>query len=165
MNIRAILPLTALLLSAAARAQHFKGVVVDMETGRPLRGVEVLIDGSYTHKTTTDYTGTFTLTDSLREVTLLRQGYEHRIMLRSELTDTIALLPLYNKLNEVVIYGREPGKHMPLLTLVNGQLKEMKLLRPKTGISCDLLSWLKVFEKGHVSAKKRKERLDAIKDY
>lgn len=165
MNARIAIALAAALMAAHCLGQTVQGTIVDMETGKPLRDVEILIDGSYSRKVRTDYKGTYLLPDSLRDVTLMLAGYEYRKMLRSELTDTIGLLPNYNKLREVVVYGKEPTKHMPVLALINGQLKKAEHLPKSAGVSCDLLSWLRVFEKGYVSEKKRKARLKAIENY
>lgn len=165
MNAQHFLFLLAATASLPCLGQNVQGTIIDLETGKPLRDVEILIDGSYSHKVRTDFKGTFVLPDTLRDVTLMRAGYEYRKLLRAELTDTIGLLPNYNKLHEIVVYGKDPGKHSPVLTLINGQLKAMENLPKGAGISCDLLSWLKVFEKGHVSQKEKQKRLKAIENY
>lgn len=146
-------------------AQTTRGVVIDVETHKPLRDVEIIINGSYVNKANTDYKGEFFITGKVDNLTFCREGYEYRKMLATELKDTIDLLPNYNKLTEVLVIGRKPGVHMPVLSLIAGQLKAMPA-PPRTSVAeGDFLGWLKVFEKGHVSAKKRRQRMKAIENY
>lgn len=144
--------------------QSVQGIVIDAETDKPLSDVDVIINGVYNNKTKTNYKGEFLINGNVESLTFSKQGYEYRTLTAGELKDTILLLPNFNKLNEVVIIGKKPGTHMPVLSLINGKLKEMKN-KPKSLVQGDFLSWLKVFEKGHVSAKKRKERMKAIENY
>ena len=83
-------------------AQH-RYVVVDMETGVPQRDVRVRWDRN--HETHTIWDGSFTV-DSVRDsLEIFKYGYMTRKMKTKELTDTIGILPTFNKLSEVVIYG------------------------------------------------------------
>lgn len=166
MNVLTRAAMTAFICANMAPSMaQVKGVVVDMETKIPVRGVDVIVDGSYVHRDTTDYAGRYSVVGDVRDLTFVRKGYETRVMNRGELSDTIELLPSYRRIDEVVVYGRMPGKHIPVLGLVQSDLQKMgKEPRPGGGASGDFLSWLKVFEKGHVSAKKRRERMKAIEN-
>ena len=158
-------PLLLLAVATAGSAQATRGVVIDLETRKPLGNVDIIINGSYVNKAKTNYKGEFTIVGTVSDLTFCRQGYEYRKMTLAELKDTIDLLPNYNKLNEVVVIGRKPGAHMPVLSLIDGQLKAAPK-QPRTAVvEGDFLGWLRIFEKGHVSAKKRRERMKAIENY
>lgn len=163
-NIRAIFAWLLLVYVQQSMAQT-AGTVIDMESHLPVKGVDVVVNGSYVNRDTTNYLGHFSIDGEVRDLTFIRQGYETRVMKREELTDTIELLPSFNRLDEVVIYGKMPGKHIPVLTLIEGQLKNMPKQPSAAVVGGDFLGWLKVFEKGHVSAKKRRERMKAIENY
>lgn len=163
--IRFYLLVLSVMATSSRGVAQVTGVVIDMETRKPLRDVGVVVNGSYAKKFTTDYRGCFFISGEVKDLTFVHAGYEKRVMKRSELTDTIALLPKFNRIDEVVIYGNMPGKHAPVLGLIDSQLKSMPKEPSKAVVSGDFLSWLKVFEKGHVSAKKRRERMKAIENY
>lgn len=168
MDMKAFASATTAVLfcvSIAPSMAQVKGVVVDMETKTPVRGVDVIVDGSYVRKDTTDYAGRYSVAGEVRDITFVKRGYETRVMKRGELADTIELLPSYRRIDEVVVYGKMPGKHIPLLGLVQKDLQAMGKEPRQASIGGDFLSWLKVFEKGHVSAKKRRERMKAIENY
>ena len=93
----------ALLWMQAAQAQT-RCVVVDMETRRPLKAVRVITEDNITVET--DYTGTCLLPKTFKKLKFVGYGYMRRLMNRSELTDTVLLLP--TMLNEVVVYGKAP---------------------------------------------------------
>lgn len=86
-----------------------------METKVPLRDVNIkwdrdkqvstLWDGSFTlDSIATDTARTDTCDE--RTITLSKPGYLERVMQISQLTDTIELLPAFNKLSEVVVWGK-----------------------------------------------------------
>lgn len=142
------------------------GTVIDMESHTPMKGVEVIVNGRYADKVVTDYTGRFTVAGDVKELTFIRQGYESLLLKKAELKDTIELLPSYNRVGEVIVYGKMPGKHIPMMAQLTKELKEMVLVPKGNQVaSGDFLGWLRVFEKGYVSAKKRKERMKAIENY
>lgn len=104
--MKALLLVLFLSAACAARAQ-VKGVVVDIETGLPVRNVKIYTN---TNKVaTTDWSGHFSLPYSFESVTLSNSNYLQRVMDRSELTDTVALLPMAHMLEGVTIYGRKPN--------------------------------------------------------
>lgn len=162
-----LLTLAAVFGAAGTAGAQTRGVVVDMETGTPVKGVDIIVNGSYINKVTTDYRGGFYISGEVKDLTFIRSGFVTRVLNRSELKDTIDLLPAWQRLNEVVVYGKMPGRHMPVQSVISRQIKEMNIPRtPSLGLGPDgMLSFLRVFEKGHVSEKKRRERMKAIEDY
>lgn len=99
----ALLCVLFLLLPATACPQ-VRGVVVSTETGVPVRDVVLYTDVG--HKVVTAWDGTYCLPDSFASVTLAHPKYERRVMLRSEMGDTINLIPALYALTEVVVIGR-----------------------------------------------------------
>lgn len=80
------------------------GVVVHMETGVPVRDVVVMSNAG--ERVQTDYLGQFRLTKPFRSLTLTHSGFVARSMERAQMTDTIALMPKFNTLEEVVVWGK-----------------------------------------------------------
>ena len=79
-------------------------VVVNMETGVPVRDVLVYTDNGQGAKTAWD--GTFRIEKAFRRVSFTHGGYVKRIMDVEEMQgDTIALLPNMLAMGEVVIWG------------------------------------------------------------
>lgn len=80
-------------------------VVVNIETGVPVRDILVYTDDG--QEVRTDWDGTFSLQEGYGRLTFSHTAYEKRIMLRDELDgDTIQLIPNQFALREVVIYGK-----------------------------------------------------------
>lgn len=80
-------------------------VVVNIETGVPVRDILVYTDDGQEARTNWD--GTFTLHEGYGRLTFSHPAYEKRIMLPEELDgDTIQLIPNQFALREVVIYGK-----------------------------------------------------------
>lgn len=133
-------------------------VVRDMETGTPLRGVTVIFNGIDSCRTATDYTGTFTAPDSVRTLVLSHPKYEKRPMDRSEMTDTVELLPNMNKLNEVVIRG----KMRTISPKVFSDVKMAALTAPvnKGTMNFDMMNLLTYRKR-----KKTQKRIKSIENY
>lgn len=158
-----LLPLP-LVFSLSAMGQT-TATVIDMETHVPMRGVEVVVNGSYDGKVATNYTGAFAVDGKVNDITLIKRGYETRVLKAEELTDTIEMLPSYKRIDEVIVYGKMPGRHMPVVGMIKKDIKAMPKPSDAAVASGDFLAWLKVFEKGYVSKKKRRERMKAIENY
>lgn len=84
------------------------GVVVHMETGVPMRGVSVMTSSG--ERVTTDYLGQFQLTKPFKSLTFTHSGFVPLSLEHSQMRDTIALMPRFNTLEEVVVWGR--GRHV-----------------------------------------------------
>jgi len=136
------------------------GVIIDMETHVPIRNVKVITDGDYKKTQTTDYRGTYTEPLDYRCLTLMCEGYERRIVNMEEWTDTLSLLPAYNRIHEVVVLG---DKRKVFRGVINPVKQSIAGMKDPSGH--DFLSIFSVFDKNHVSAKKRRERLKAIENY
>ena len=121
-------------------AQH-RYVVVDMETGVPQRDVRVRWDRN--HETHTIWDGSFTV-DSVRDsLEIFKYGYMTRKMKTKELTDTIGILPTFNKLSEVVIYGiYKPRKFgWTLKPITKEEIAAMNCKR--LGVNVDVIGGIK----------------------
>ena len=101
------LPLLALLVAIQAHAQH-GGVVVHMETGIPLRDVVVMTNTGERAKS--DYRGQFQLTKPFTSLNLSHSGFVPLSLERSQMSDTLALMPQFNTLEEVTVWGK--GRHV-----------------------------------------------------
>lgn len=90
-------------------------VVINMETKVPVRNVIVRYENN--RQTCTIWDGSFML-DSLNTdsctypITLSRSGFLTMTLNPEELTDTIELLPSFNALTEVIVYGVRRNKMM-----------------------------------------------------
>lgn len=151
------LTIAYLLLSCfQIHAQH-RYVVVDMETGVPQRDVRVRWDRK--NETHTIWDGSFKV-DSVRDsLEIFKYGYMTRKMKENELTDTIGILPTFNKLSEVVIYGiYKPRKFgWTLKPLTKEEIAAMNYNR--RGINVDIIGGIKKL----FTRKKRKRQKQAQK--
>lgn len=161
MTTRLFLVLICIVSYADIHAQR-KHVITDMETGVPLRDVQVILDNSQEAIYTT-YLGEFIMPDTAySRLTIICPGYLRRLMDADEVTDTIKLIPTMARLHEVIIYG-ELRKESNFA--FNKELERMKsswaLPSPSGGgFGFNLFSFRK-----RVSAKKREERMKAIENY
>lgn len=98
---------TALLLSASLMAHaQLSGVVYDMETRMPVAKANIFVNPKGV--VTTDYRGRFFIDKSCSSVTVSHVNYENRVLKRSEVRDTVWLLPKLNAVDDVVIIGHKP---------------------------------------------------------
>lgn len=109
------------LLCPGIRAQQ-RFIVIDMETKVPLRDVKVVCgDTLYTTK----WDGSFALDSTLVSswkgdsttvvVEMSKPGYMTHRLTAAELTDTLELLPTFNKLSEVVVWGQNRQGVIPFV--------------------------------------------------
>lgn len=151
MNSRYGMAVWIMLIPIGALAQ-IRGVIVNMETGVPLRDIVVFTDKEET--TTTHWDGTFELRDTtFNQLQLGHHNYEKRVMLRHELTDTIALIPAYNALNEVEVIGHSRWKDKAAAFQV--PMAELKML--------DQMSGKAGFSVGEMKRLRKKKRLKELK--
>lgn len=156
-----IILMWSVLCVYAAQGQRF--VVIDMETKLPVRNVVVKCgDGK---STATIWDGSFMLdtlaadnVDSL--ITLSRSGYMTRSMTHDELTDTLELLPTFNALTEVIIFGKRRTPFSFCLSKDDIIPPPM----PKPGTSADIMGALeKLFT--YKSRKRLKETKKRMEEY
>lgn len=100
-----LLTLPVLFYAGACHAQ-FSAVVFDMETRRQIEGVTVHVNPRGT--TTTDKGGRFVINGGFNSLTLARQGYESLSLAKSDLRDTLWMLPNGRRLDEIVVIGYKP---------------------------------------------------------
>lgn len=115
-----------------------------METKVPLRDVSVRWDRN--KEVSTLWDGSFTLdsiaTDTARTdtcdertITLSKPGYLERVMQISQITDTIELLPAFNKISEVVVWGKYKPRTMTFSLNGTSQDKLADAKAPSAGAS------------------------------
>lgn len=134
-------------------------VVYDIETRTPIRKVLVWADMHLADST--DYQGHASLPDKFDTLMISKPGYiALRIPARS-VRDSIPLLPRFNSISEVVVYGDDRARK--LQSVMERWTKEQKteyaLRHPKTGISFDLGT---LFDFRGRRARKRQKRLEQI---
>ena len=101
-NINAQAPADSCRINEADSLRHF--IVVNVETGVPLRDIIVYTDDK--QKTKSIWDGTFSLCNSFKSITLTHPAYEKRVVYKDNIrNDTIFLLSNSYALDEVVIYG------------------------------------------------------------
>lgn len=101
-NIKAQAPADSCRSNEADSLRHF--IVVNVETGVPLRDIIVYTDDK--QKTKSIWDGTFSLCNSFKSITLSHPAYEKRVVYKDNIrNDTIFLLSNSYALDEVVIYG------------------------------------------------------------
>lgn len=86
-----------------------RGVIADMETGTPVRGVKIYTNTKYIAQT--DWAGRFRLDRPYSSVTIVHGKYVSLTLSKEEMRDTIRLLPRLNQLQEVVVWGKRPKPH------------------------------------------------------
>ena len=151
---------TLLLFGFLSVSAQISGVVVDMETKKPLPYVKIKTDNG--HFYATDYKGCFRIKDEFKSVSFSNFSYLKREMNRSEVGDTIFLLPYI--LNDFVVYGTNLKK--PHFTF-----KSVGKANPITGVSkpsgMDFLGWLNVFDRSrhHPSKKERQKNKEILDNY
>lgn len=158
MTQRTALMMMAACLYVCSTAQR-RVVVRDMETGTPLRDVQVFVNGNYGKRTVTDYRGVFDVPDTARTLTFCHTMYERLTVDSSEVSDTIELLPNLNRMDEVVVYGKRRGISPSIMMGV----RSAAVSAPRQGgvgasfDMVDLFTWKK--------RKRQRERQEAIKNY
>ena len=111
---RLLLACALVVWSVAALGQR-RLVVVDVETGVPIRGVNVV---SSAHRVdTTNWQGYFSVPDTCHTLSFSHVKYESRILNLDEVKDTVFLISKLMGLNEVVVLGHGKGED---------RLKELK---------------------------------------
>lgn len=154
---RLLLSLSVFLWSATSYAQ-WSGVVVNMETGVPIRDVHIFTN--YNKMVTTDYRGRYTLEEPFTSVTITHGKFLQLSLKREELRDTIALLPSANSIGEVVIWGE-----MPRIGVKEKEISEdaKYYYTPSSGFSFDFFELFR--RKSRMSKQQRKKHEEIIESY
>lgn len=157
MYIRLVFVITSLMLCAVCSAQ-VTAVVYDIETHMPVEGATVFINPKGT--ATTDRYGRFFVSGACSSLTLTHVAYEKRRMYRSEVRDTIFLLPKMNVIDGVVIVGNKP-KISP--EIMKGT-KNAAMTAPRQGGAVGF-DFFQIFQKKKKSHKEREKFNKLMKDY
>lgn len=154
---RLLLSLSVFLWSATSYAQ-WSGVIVNMETGVPIRDVHIFTN--YNKMVTTDYRGRYTLEEPFTSVTITHGKFLQLSLKREELRDTIALLPSADSIGEVVIWGE-----MPRIGVKEKEISEdaKYYYTPSSGFSFDFFELFR--RKSRMSKQQRKKHEEIIESY
>lgn len=136
-----------------AQAQR-KGVILNMETGIPIRDVKIYTNNGQV--ATTDYTGTYHIPQPFKSVTIVKPSFVSLTMNAYEMTDSIELLPRMNTLSEVVVWG---NRRRTTLNVQRAMKDNKDYYTPKAGFSFDLFS---IFNAKKGLNKKERRRHDEI---
>lgn len=153
------LTLCALLLffCLALRAQSHC-VIVDKETGTPIRNVNIHADNGQTM--VTDYRGVAEIEGTFKSATISHASYLTRYVERAELRDTIWLLPRENRLSEVVVWG---NKQQQIQAVVKSATEDLaSYAPPNSGIPFD---FAELIRKKPLSRKARKKNKELLKNW
>lgn len=138
------------MYAPCARAQRLSAVVYDMETLRHVPGVKVYINPK--GSTITDNYGRFSVSDSCNGVTLSHATYESLRLDKSEIRDTIWLMPKTRRLDEVVVTARRPRPGFD----IKAECQKVLMTVPRRGgISFDFFQLFR--HKERKQAKRQKE--------
>lgn len=133
-------------------------VIVDKETGTPIRHVNVTTDKG--ERWTTDYRGRVAIRGHFTSATISHASYLTRIVERPELKDTLWLLPRENRLSEVVVWGEEKKNINSVVKSATANLAAYA--PPQSGISFDFAQLLR---KKPLSRKARKKNKQLLRDW
>lgn len=92
------------LTAALCAAAQVRGVVANAETGVPLRGVAVYTNTGRSY--TSDWRGQFAIDTTFTSATLVKADFVSLTVEARELLDTLYLLPRFNSLAEVTVWGK-----------------------------------------------------------
>lgn len=129
-----------------ASAQSY--VVADILTRMPVAGAKVYQNPTAT--TETNRYGRFSLKEGCNGLTIVHRNYESRVMRKSELRDTVLLIPKLHTLDEVVITAMRPRVGFD----VKKAIKRSVEFAPKQGSGSGGFDFFSVFDR----SQKRKSR-------
>lgn len=96
------------------------GIVIDIETRVPLRDVRITTNNH--QEVTTNWDGTFTIPAPFESASVSLYGYLTRNITSTDKNDTIELLPKFNSLSEVIVWGKRKRKFDSGITKTDAQL-------------------------------------------
>lgn len=144
------------LLRTECEAQ-VTAVVYDIETHMPVPDAKVFINPKGT--TTTDRYGRFFIQGNCHSITITHVAFEMRVLARSEVHDTIFVLPKMNVVDDVVIIGHKPKYGIDF----TGTARSAAASTPRqSSLSFDFFS---IFTKKKKSAKEREKFNKLMRDY
>lgn len=148
-----IFALTALPLQAQK-----KGVILNMETGIPLRDVKIYTNNGQVVKT--DYMGAYHIPQPFKSITIVKPNFVSLTVNSYELGDTTELLPRMNSLNEVIVWG---NRRRTTLNVQRAMKDNKNYYTPQPGFNIDLFS-IFTSRKG-LNKKQRRKHNEIIQNY
>ena len=145
-------------MAVAVRAQQVHCVIIDKETGVPVRDVKVHTDKDAV--ALTNYLGQVTVEGDFTSATISHASYLQRRVTRQELTDTLWLLPRVNRLDEVVVWGE---KQRGIKGIVSSATENLGAYAPPRGLA--EFDFFKMFEKKPLNRKARKKNKELLRDW
>ncbi|MCR5077026.1 MAG: hypothetical protein K6A82_03200 [Prevotella sp.] len=135
-----------------------KGVILNMETGVPLKDVRIYTNNGQID--TTDYTGFYYIPYKFSSITIVKADFVSLTLDVYEMTDTIELLPRFNTLNEVVIWGK---RHKMTFDTKRALKDVPNYYTPKSGMNFDFFSLFR--SRTGLSREERRKHDEIIKNY
>ena len=122
-----LLILTTTMLAQQHVFAQGRCVIVDKETGTPIRDVKAYTDKE--EEFTTDYRGVLVIDKPFDSATLAHPKFLSRKVDKTELKDTVWLLPKAIRLDEVVVWG---VKRSPMDAMMGSNRRNSRLKQPCT---------------------------------
>lgn len=135
-------------------------VVIDKETGLPLRDVKAYTDKGGVF--TTDYQGRLAIDSVFSSATLVHESYLQRKVQRAELRDTLWLLPKAIRLDEVVVWGTARKGSFSWMQGAMEQAAATATPPPRGVASFD---FFELFRKKPLSKKARKKNKQVLSEW
>ena len=154
---RITMSLVMVVCCLIAEAQS-RCVVIDKETGIPIRDVKVYTDKG--HVFVSDYQGRVVVDSAFKSVTFSHVSYLMRVLERHEWRDTLWLLPKENRLGEVVVWGTE---HKKINQVVGLATRDAASYAPPPGLAS--FDFFEMFRKKPLSKKARKKNKELLRDW
>lgn len=135
-----------------------RGVIISMDTKVPLRNVKIYTNNNI--NTSTNYRGEFYIPYAFESLTLSHPDYVSLTLANYEMNDTIELLPRFNTLSEVVIWGKS---HKMGFDAKRATIDARDYYTPLPGFNFDFFS---IFKRKHgLNAEERRKHKEIIENY
>ena len=134
-------------------------VIVDKETGTPIRDVKAYTDKK--NEFTTNYRGELVIDKPFESATLAHPKYLSRKVDMSELKDTVWLLPKAIRLDEVVVWGVKRSPMDAMMSSLQAQLAAEAAMHPPV-VGFD---FFQMFKKKPLNKKARKKNEKLLKEW
>ena len=144
------------LCSATMAGAQTRFMVMDMEVYEPVADVTVYTDRRDVYHS--DKQGRVVIDRPFSSLTLSHKNYVHRTLRKSELRDTIRLLPKSVTINEVVITAKRPTASQQIFKSVKDEAMQY-------GTAPSGRDFLKFLQRNKVRRKIREKARKAVEDY
>ncbi|MBR7055062.1 MAG: hypothetical protein IKI26_09950 [Prevotella sp.] len=154
-----LLILTTTILAQQHVFAQGRCVIVDKETGTPIRDVKAYTDKE--EEFTTDYRGVLVIDKPFDSATLAHPKFLSRKVGRTELKDTVWLLPKAIRLDEVVVWGVKRSPMDAMMGSIQAQLAAEAAMHPPV-VGFD---FFQMFRKKPLNKKARKKNEKLLKEW